>query len=133
MRDLNTRDNLTRLLCIAAISLVSWIGGCAVASEKKTWIAVDTTTRDEVVKRYGQPDIIQMSSDGSIVTYWPTSVRLNQRRMEIPAVQPGPWGTTTTRIPIEAGLDRPDTQEPRSQELRIRYDAQGVVREVVMP
>jgi hypothetical protein len=132
MWDRNARDSLTRLLCIAAISLISWIGGCAGAPEEKTWIAVGTTTREEVVKRYGQPDIIQMSGEDSIVTYWPASARPIRPQMEIPTVQAGPSGTTTTQMtPIEPGLDRPDTQERPLQEIQIRYDAQGVVREVM--
>lgn len=121
-----------RLLCIATISLLSWIGGCAGASGEKTWIAVGTTTRDEVVKRYGQPDIIRMSGGDSIATYWPASARPIRPQMEIPTVQAGPSGTTTTQItPIESGFDRPDQPERPVQEIQIRYDAQGVVREVM--
>ncbi len=132
MWDRNARDRLTRLLCIAAISLISSIGGCAGAPEETTWIAVGTTTKDEVVKRYGQPDMIQMSGEDSIVTYWPASARPIRPQMEIPTVQTGPSGTTTTQMtPIQPGFDRPHTQERPMQEIQIRYDAQGVVREVM--
>lgn len=121
-----------RLLCIATISLISCISGCAGASGEKTWIAVGTTTRDEVVKRYGQPDIIQLSGEDSIVTYRPASARPMRPRMEIPTVQAGPSGTTSTQMsPIEPGFDRPDQPERPVQEIQIRYDAQGVVREVM--
>lgn len=82
--------------------------------------------------RYGQPDIIQMSGGDSIVTYRPASARSNRPRVEIPTVQAGPSGTTATQMtPIEPGLDRSDQQERPQQEIQIRYDAQGVVREVM--
>jgi hypothetical protein len=95
------------------------------------WIRVGTTSRDEIIKRYGQPDMIQMSGDGSIATYWPEPARSNQPPMEIPTVQAGPLGTTTTQMkPIEPGLGRTDTQKHPPQELRIHYDAQGIVQGV---
>lgn len=132
MRDPNTRVRLLRLLGISAMSLLPWFGGCVGTPQEKSWIMVGMTTRDEVVTRYGQPDIVQMSSDGSMVTYWPRSVQPVQPRMEIPTVQAGPLGTTTTQMtPIEPGLDRTARQERPLQEIQIRYDAQGIVREVM--
>lgn len=132
MRHLNTRDSLTSLLCVVAISVVSWIGGCAGVPEKNTWIVVGTTTRDEVVKRYGQPDITQISGDGSVDTYWPASEHSIHPHIEIPTVQVAPLGNTTTQMKlIEPGLGRPITRERLPQEIRIRYDEQGIVQEVM--
>ncbi len=133
MKYLNHRDNVTWLLWIAVIGVSSWMGGCASAPEEKGWIVVGRTTQNEVVNRYGQPDIIQMTGDGSIVTYQPASVQQPiQPRLEIPTVQAGPFGTNTTQMkPVEPGLGRTDTNMHPQHEIKIRYDRQGVVQEVM--
>jgi hypothetical protein len=56
--------------------------------------------------------------------------------LEIPTAQAGPLGTVTTKMePINPGLGtRPANgrlQERPKQELRIRYNAQGIVQELI--
>jgi len=132
MNNLNAPGGLAWLRSLAVISLVLCFGGCANLSEDRPWIVVGTTTRDEIISRYGQPDIIQASGEGSIATYWPASVQSISPPIEIPMVQPGPLGTTTTQMkPIERRLGRTDQQARPLQPIRIHYDAQGIVREVM--
>jgi hypothetical protein len=52
--------------------------------------------------------------------------------MEIPTFQAGPFGTNTTQMKsIEAGLGRSDKPTRPQQGIRIRYDADGIVRELM--
>jgi hypothetical protein len=130
-----------QLLFISWVALV-FVGACATVADQKDqkdqkdWIKVGYTTKEEVVERYGQPDLVMASETGETVTYRPRDPRQSAPRIEIPTVQAGPLGTTTTRMePVTPGMgtrpvnggrgDRPE------QELRIRYDGQGVVQEVI--
>ena len=132
MNNLNTPGGLAWLRSLAVISLVLCFGGCANLFEDRPWIVVGTTMRDEIISRYGQPDMIQASSEGSIATYWPASVRSISPPIEIPMVQPGPLGTTTTQMkPIERGPGQTGRHARPQQTIRIRYDARGIVREVM--
>lgn len=132
MCDWNTRNRITPLLCIGTLSVTLWIGGCAGISREQPWIEVGTTTRAEVLNRYGEPDIIQKTRDGFVATYWGASVQPNQPRMEIPTFQAGPLGTNTTQMKsIEPGLGRSDMTKRPPKELHIRYDAEGIVRELM--
>ena len=99
---------------------------------EQPWIEVGTTTNAEVLNRYGEPDLIQQVGDGFIATYRGASVQPSRPRMEIPTFQAGPFGTNTTQMKsIEPGLGRSDTTTRPQQEIRIRYDAEGVVRELM--
>ena len=127
-----------QLLFISWVTLVL-VGACATVADQKDqedWIKIGQTTREEVIERYGQPDLVLGSENGETVTYRPRDPRQSAPRIEIPTVQAGPLGTTTTRMePVTPGMgtrpvnggrgDRPE------QELRIRYDGQGVVQEVI--
>ena len=75
------------------------------------------------------------SPDGDTVVYRPSA---SGSQLEIPTAQAGPFGTTTTSLqPIDLGpsannLDT-QTKEMLRGELRIRYDARGVVQELSSP
>jgi len=143
MTDSRTRSFLSILLSCLSICLVMWSAACASSADQTRsgadqtqWIRVGMTTKDEVVARYGEPDFMQTSADGAIATYRPTSSKRSSPRVEIPTVQPGPFGSTTTTMkPIEPGLGAEDSaagaRERPKKEIRIRYDAQGIVREVL--
>ncbi|HSQ50418.1 MAG TPA: hypothetical protein VLL94_04040 [Nitrospiraceae bacterium] len=112
------------------------VGACAVVSEQKDWIAIGRTTREEVIQRYGQPDLAMASEEGEIAIYRPRDTIRSVPRAEVPTMQAGPLGTMTTKMePIDPGLGaRPANgklQTRPGQELRIRYSAQGIVQELI--
>ena len=109
---------------------------CAAVPDQRDWIKIGQTTREEVVKRYGQPDLVRVSEGEEVAIYRPKDPRQSTPRLEIPTVQAGPLGTTTTKMePINSGLGtKPmngNLQEKPEQELRIRYNAQGIVQELI--
>ncbi len=111
------------------------VGACAVVPDRMDWIKIGHTTREEVVERYGQPDLVRASEEGEIAIYRPRSPIGSAPRLEIPTVQAGPLGTMTTKMePINPGLGARPTngnlQERPEWELRIRYNAQGIVQEL---
>lgn len=123
-------------LLVIPWSALALVGACAGIPDQWNWIKIGHTTREEVVERYGQPDLVMASEEGETVAYRPSDPRRSAPQIEIPTVQAGPLGTTTTRMePINPGLGtRPvngGRHERPEQELRIRYDAQGVVQEVI--
>lgn len=136
MTDSHKRLLLSSFLSSLGVSCLIWIAACATVSEQTSWIQVGKTTKAEVVARYGEPDLVQRSADGSVATYRPTASKRPSPSLQIPTVQPGPLGTTTTTMkPIEPGLGAEDATTGRHEwirkEIRIRYDAQGIVQEVL--
>jgi hypothetical protein len=114
---------------LLSVSLV--VVACAETSaDRTTWIQVGKTTKSEVVARYGDPDLVLTEPDGETATYRPAVVRPS---VQIPTAQPGPFGTSRTQTEtIEPGLGRNDNASRRpTKEVRIRYDAQGIVQEVM--
>jgi len=108
------------------------------APDHPDWIRVGVTTKDEVVTRYGQPDLVIASPGGDTAIYRPTASGPSVPRLEIPTAQAGPLGTGTTRMqPIDPGLGAKDLNNGRKEllrsEFRIRYDARGVVQELSSP
>jgi hypothetical protein len=108
------------------------------APDHPDWIRVGVTTKDEVVTRYGQPDLLIASPGGDTAIYRPTASGPSVPRLEIPTAQAGPLGTGTTRMqPIDPGLGAKDLNNGRKEllrsEFRIRYDARGVVQELSSP
>ena len=60
------------------LSLLSLLGACAStpdhsAPDHPDWIRVGVTTKDEVVTRYGQPDLVIASREGDTAIYRPTA------------------------------------------------------------
>lgn len=112
------------------------VGACAVVPEQKDWITIGRTTREEVIQRYGQPDLVRVSEEGELAIYRPRDPIRSVPRVEVPTIQAGPLGTMTTKMePVDSGLGaRPandNRQERPEQELRIRYNAQGIVQELI--
>lgn len=125
---------LQRLLILGGILV--FVSACTSVPDQGEWIKIGQTTREEVVKRYGQPDLVMASKEGETEIYRPTKLGRSTPKMEIPTVQAGPLGTTTTKMePVNPGVGARPTngnlQERPEQELRIRYNAQGIVQELI--
>ncbi|TKB65407.1 MAG: hypothetical protein E8D47_06900 [Nitrospira sp.] len=117
---------------------IGLLAACASAPVHEDWIRIGVTTKDQVIARYGQPDLVIASPEGNIDVYRPTASRSSVPRIEIPTAQAGPFGSATTRMQlIDPGLgakDLNDTVKERlRKEIRIRYDNRGVVQELSSP
>ena len=118
------------------IGFVLAVGGsCATASDIG-WMKIGATIRDEVTERYGEPDLVIVSSDGDTVTYRPTTGRTAPPSVELPSVQAGPFGTAATGTQsVGPGLGARSiasgTDERPPYEFQIRYDRRGIVQGVV--
>ena len=132
MRQSPSRGHSTVAFLPSLLLSVPWLFmACAEMSVDRTsWIQVGKTTKAEVVAQYGEPDLVLADSNGETVTYRPVVARPS---IQIPTAQPGPLGTTTTQTQtIEPGLGKNDKTSRRPQEeIRIRYDAQGIVQDVM--
>ena len=134
------RSKMTRL-CRSPQMFLIWsafvlVSACATVPDAEEWIKVGQTTKVEVVERYGQPDFVMASGEGETATYRPRDSRSPVPRMEIPTMQAGPLGSATTKMePISPGLGTRPTdgslQIRPKQELHIRYNAQGIVQELI--
>jgi hypothetical protein len=125
---------LQRLLILGGILML--VGACASVPDQGEWIKIGQTTREEVVKRYGQPDFVRSSAEGEIASYRPRDPRPSTPRMEIPTAQAGPLGSMTTKMePVNPGLGTNPKNgglgERPEKELHIRYNAQGIVQELI--
>lgn len=119
------------------LSLLILLTACASAPDPQNWIRVGVTTKDEVITRYGQPDLVIASREGDTAVYRPASSS-SAPQVQIPTVQAGPLGSATTQMrPISPGLDANDRsregKERVRSEIHIRYDARGVVQELSSP
>lgn len=129
--------------CLSGLQLlvISWsalvlISACATVSDQQEWIKIGQTTKEEVIEQYGQPDLVMGSEEGETAVYRPRDSRQATPQMSVPTMQAGPLGTATTKMePVNPGLGtRPANGGLRGrppQELRIRYNAQGVVQEII--
>ncbi|NWF73876.1 MAG: hypothetical protein HXY51_12655 [Nitrospirae bacterium] len=145
MRNLRARATLSSLVYAFPLTLaiLGLFAACASAPghpapEHPDWIRIGVTTKDEVIQRYGQPDLVIASTDGDTVVYRPTASAPSAPRVEIPIVQAGPLGSSTTRMQtINPGLDANDVNTKMKgrlrSEIRIRYDARGLVQELSPP
>ncbi len=123
---------------LLTLGLLGFLAACASSPDHQDWIRIGVTTKDEVIARYGQPDLLMAAPGGDTTIYRPTGSGASIPRLEIPTAQVGPFGAATTRMqPIEPGLGARDrTTEAKEQlrrELRIRYDTRGVVQELSSP
>jgi hypothetical protein len=120
------------------LAVLGLLAACVSAPDHPEWIRVGVTTKDEVVTRYGQPDLLIASPGGDTAIYRPPASGPSVPRLEIPTAQAGPFGASTTRMqPIDSGLGAKDlntkAKELLRSEIRIRYDARGVVQELSSP
>lgn len=132
-----TRMPVVRLRWI----LISWgllalLSACAFIPHQNEWIIVGHTTSQEVVDAYGEPDLVMAATEGETVVYRSRAVGHSSPHMEIPTAQAGPRGLVATKMePIAPRLGAPPIGgTPRMRldgELRIRYDSEGIVREVI--
>jgi len=119
-------------MTLAALCLLA---GCVSPPGHPDWIRVGTTTKHDVIERYGPPDMVIASPGGDTAVYRPI---VSAPRLEIPTAQVGPSGTTVTSMQrIDPGLGAHDLNRERTErsrrELRIRYDSQGIVQELTSP
>jgi hypothetical protein len=122
------------MLCILVFGLL--VLACATVPKPSDWIHVGSTTKEEVIRQYGEPDFVTKSPDGDIATYLPRREGLPPQPVRVPVAQPGPFGTMTTREqPIEPGFGAKGqgagAQERPDKEFRVQYDAKGVVRALI--
>ena len=125
------------------LGLFGLLAACASAPDHPApdppdWIRIGVTTKAEVIQRYGQPDLAIASTDEDTAIYRPTASGPSAPRVEIPTAQAGPLGSGTTRMQtINPGLGANDmntkAKERLRSEIRIRYDARGVVQELSSP
>jgi len=145
MRNARTRTVLSSLIYAfpLMLGLLGLLAACVSAPDYPAldhpdWIRIGVTTKDEVIQRYGHPDMVIASPGGDTAIYRPTASGQSAPRVEIPTVQAGPLGSATTRMqPVNPGLGANDmntkTKERLRSEIRIRYDAQGIVQELSSP
>jgi hypothetical protein len=121
----------TAIVSILLLTLPWLLMACAETSlDRTSWIQVGKTTKSEVIAQYGEPDLVLAEQNGETVTYRPVVARPS---VQIPTAQAGPLGTTRTQTQtIEPGSGRGDNASRRPQkEIRIRYDTQGIVQDVM--
>jgi hypothetical protein len=124
------------LLVSFLAGVTTFVSSCATVAGPKEWITVGKTTRQEVVEQYGEPDVVLAHEGGETAIYRPRDgLKRVPIGMEVPTVQAGPGVTDITKMkPVVKGLGgRPmngGLQGRPEQELRILYDAQGIVQEV---
>lgn len=126
-----------RLLLSIGILCVFLAGGCAGSSSERLQhaheIEIGTTTKADVLKWYGAPDFVQVLPDGEIATYRPSPSPNPKPTVSVPTVQAGPAGMMTTQSQtVEPGFGKGTNPQSRPpMELQIRYDREGVVRELI--
>ncbi|MDF0643040.1 MAG: hypothetical protein P0111_03345 [Nitrospira sp.] len=120
-----------------AIACLLLVGGCAGDSsgrhKQTSDIEIGTTTKADVLKRYGGPDFEQLLPDGEIATYRPSASPPPKPTVSVPTVQTGPLETMTTQsqtVDPRFGKGTGPHHRPQT-ELQIRYDQQGIVRELI--
>lgn len=116
--------------------LLTLLSACAFVPHQTEWIIVGHTTREELIDAYGEPDLVIAAAEGETVVYRSINLIRSAPPSEIPTAQVGPRGTMVPKMePVVRGYGsispdgglrgRPD------RELRIRYDAYGIVREII--
>jgi hypothetical protein len=115
------------LLSRLHLLLILWgvlvlVGACAEVPAQKDWIKTGETTREEVVKRYGQPDLVMASEDGETAIYRPRGPKRPAPQAQIPTMQAGPLGRQPPGWSLST-WDQGAQQERPEQEPRIHYAA----------
>lgn len=123
-----------RFSCLG-IACLLWLSSCVTGGDQTSWIRIGVTTKDEVVKRYGEPDMVRMSSEGETATYSAAFSPPTVPPPMVQAVEPAPEGKMTFKPqPVVRGLGARNvaagTQNRPGREIRIRYDTRGVVQDL---
>lgn len=105
--------------------------GCATGRTTE-WIHPGQTTRAEILERYGEPDLIRQSADGQLAIYRPITP---PPPIDVTVARAGPSGLQIFRTEqVIPGLGAAPIEPAQSRrplrEVTIRYDDQGIVREV---
>jgi hypothetical protein len=114
--------------------LISQILASCATARPSDWITVGSTTRDEVVSQYGEPDLIRVMPEGDVAVYRQTSPTVDRPRLSVPVVEAaGDLGAIRTREqPLERGLGvrgvGTGARARPEKEFRIRFDRNGVVQ-----
>jgi len=136
---MNTRSNWRPRLCLlayAGLGPILFAVGCATGQGDSGWITIGKTTRQEVLERYGEPDLVRVSADGEVAMYGMRNSAASSGPPPVAQVaEPAPEGKMTFQPhPIIRGLGARDigagTPARPQREIHLRYDAQGIVREV---
>ena len=120
--------------CVLLLCMPVWLGACVEPTVNNvSWIELGKTTKAEVIAQYGEPDLVMAGQDGETAIYRPVVAQRVPPPVQIPTAQVGPLGTTRTQMEtIEPGFGRGEKASRRpDKETRIRYDAQGMVQEVL--
>jgi hypothetical protein len=122
------------LLRLAGIALI-FVGACSSMPDQSNWILIGQTTREEVLEAYGPPDLVMSTQEGDLAVYRPRDTS-PASQLRIPTAQIGPFGTSITKMePVTPGLGARRMNGGRlerpPQELRIRYNTQGIVTELI--
>jgi hypothetical protein len=110
------------------------LASCATQSKPSDWIKIGSTTRDEVVDQYGEPDFIRSAASREIATYRSGPARQTSQQVEIPVAQAAgvSGGVTTRSHAIERGLGARNLgtgiRARPTKEFWVQYDENGVVR-----
>jgi hypothetical protein len=123
---------------LLTLGLLGLLAACASSPDHRDGIRIGVTTKEDVIARYGQPHLMMAVPGRDTAIYRQTGADASVPRLEIPTVQAAPLGNTTTRMqPIVPGLGAKyldnGAQERMSNEIHIRYDAQGVVEGLSAP
>jgi hypothetical protein len=119
---------------LISCGVLALVGACATVPEERDWIEIGRTTREDVIERYGQPDLVVASGEGETATYRPGDPRGSRPVVQVPTMQAGPLGTATTKMETVDTGARSSNSSARKRpehEIHIRYDARGVVQEVI--
>jgi hypothetical protein len=134
-----TSTNAGRLfssvLCCIGITCLVGLSSCATSVEGPSWIRIGETTKEEVIKRYGEPDMVRLSSNGETATYSPAFSPSASPPPVTQAVEPALEGKMTFKPqPVVRGLGARNvadgSQDRPRKEIRIRYDASGIVQDL---
>ena len=108
---------------LLTLGLLGLLAACASSSDRPEWIRNGVTTKQDVIARYGQPDVLMAAPGGDTVIYRSTA---SVPGLEIPTVQAAPSGQTIQ--PMGAmEMDR-EGKVFLKNELRLHYDARDVVQ-----
>ena len=107
---------------LLTFSLLGFLAACVSSPDPQDGIRIGVTTKDEIIARYGQPDVLMSDPGGDTAIY---------RAPDSDASAPTPMQ------PIAQGLGATylgnGAKERVSNEVHIRYDARGVVQELSSP